>query len=211
MRQLLLASVTWQEQGKVLPAGLYEDMLPLITHERNWQELYYDEAVHEETSATNGRRDAFARASAHISTGIAGEFALIAEQTNRLWTHQLLRPGDSPFLDDTMRFFQADSPTAALKKYLLEGQETGERTWIKPLQDSVFYQLLTLLKGAHPESLTHKKRSTLFSMLCDHRSRMALCMRQWTPNINNYTESLADHAEATLKQYRPPEVNVRPA
>lgn len=199
LRRMILSVVNWKnDRGKSLPANVFQGFLEELTSDK-WSQMYQLGTI-QEIDKSETEDDIFlARTAIHIQQQICREQYDTADAFHAICQRQHLSPRRVAFRNAAMDFLGRDSPTEALRRYLLD-TSYHDIKWVKPLSLSVRSRLLTLLrKGAPEKPSRHRQRDILDSMEY-HRDRLLTCMATWEPRISDFTSVISKHSDIPFFQ-----------
>lgn len=196
MRKILLASLSWNDELRTIPASVYIQSLKFLTPP-DWREFYAEGTILKPEEFPNGKGATLA--AIHIHRHLWEEQAILAEAIGSVGILQHISSHTRGFLKEIMAFFRSPDPLQAIRTYLIEKNAGGDRKWTKPLEPKAFSTLCNYTKEATLELLTTETRTELLCALLAHQHRLNDCINNWQPSIGDNIKLLAQHGQSNME------------
>jgi hypothetical protein len=199
LRRMLLSGLT-RSGGRVYPASFVRDILTQLQW-GNFDSLYEEEGFcayknkngHKEKVSINRKR---ARSITHKANQLAFEHDLIRSALSHLTLGKLLPQEDISFHQRNMEFFSAQTPSEAMRRFLLEEATDGQLAWVRPMQQGVRSRLLDTLQGAKYQKPTNTEKEKIIDSVNNFLEDDVLpASIQTSRDYRAYTKVLASYSD----------------
>ncbi|MBT5237041.1 hypothetical protein HOL63_01570 [Candidatus Peregrinibacteria bacterium] len=197
LRRMLLSGLTCSG-GTVYPRSFINEMLTQLQWENS--DFLYEEGGFCVYKNTNGHKEKGgierkkARSITHRADQLAFEHDLTRSALSHLTLGKLLPQEDISFHQRNMEFFSAQTPSEAMRRFLIEKATDGHLAWARPMQQGVRSQLLDTLKGAKYQKPSKKEKERIIDTVNNFLINDVLpASLQTAREYRKYTKALASY------------------